>query len=129
MTDQWTAIQRLLGRWEGTASGRPGTGSQVRRYESILRGKFILGTNKTRWRPTDEDPEGEAHEDLSVIGYDTERQQLVMRLFFVEGFACEYRCVDWSPDGSRFVFRADVVENGPPGLRARETCAGGDVRP
>lgn len=42
-------------------------------------------------------------------------------LLFVEGFACEYRCVGASADGSRLVFQADHVENGPAGKRARET--------
>jgi hypothetical protein len=80
-----------------------------------------MGTNKTRWTATEAEPEGEVHEDLCLIGFDRARQQLVMRSFFVEGFACEYRCVEHAEDGSRFVFQADTVENGPPGLRARET--------
>jgi hypothetical protein len=33
----------------------------------------------------------------------------------------EYRCIDASPDGSRFVFEAAGVETGPPGMRARDT--------
>jgi hypothetical protein len=44
-----------------------------------------------------------------------------MRSFFVEGFACDYRCVELSADRARLVFQADDVENGPDGLRARET--------
>ena len=44
-----------------------------------------------------------------------------MRSFFVEGFACDYRCVEVTDDLSSLVFQADVVENGPNGLRARET--------
>jgi len=30
MVDQWAAAQRLQGKWEGPATGRPGTGQQVR---------------------------------------------------------------------------------------------------
>ena len=119
MTDQWAMVQRLLGRWEGTASGKPGSGSQVRRYEAVLRGAFVMGTNKTRWQPTDADPEGETHEDLSLLGYDRSAGQAVMHAFFVEGFVCEYRCV--AADADRLVFEADRVQNGPAGMRARET--------
>lgn len=119
--DQWAAVLRLLGRWEGTATGNPGSGNQVRRYELVLRGRFVLGTTKSDWLPTEADPEGEAHEDLCLISYDRAAGQAVMRSFFVEGFACEYRCVELSGDLSRIVFEADVVENGPGGLRARET--------
>jgi hypothetical protein len=121
MTDQWAALQRLLGRWEGTASGKPGMGSQVRRYESILRGAFIMGTNKTHWQPTEAEPDGEAHEDLCLLSHDRATGQAVMRSFFVEGFVCEYRCVEASADGTRLVFEAGSVENGPIGMRARET--------
>ena len=119
--DQWAAVQRLLGRWEGTATGKPGSGSQVRQYELVLRGKFLMGTTKSLWLPTDEDPEGEAHEDLCMISYDASAKQAVMRSFFVEGFACDYRCVELSADRKQLVFLADAVENGPNGLRARET--------
>ena len=121
MTDQWTALMRLVGRWEGTASGRPGVGHQVRTYETVLGGVFIKGTNTTRWAPTTQEPAGETHEDLCLIGRDQATGQAVMRSFFVEGFYCEYRCVEASPDGSRLVFEAGRVDNGPAGLRARET--------
>jgi hypothetical protein len=121
MTDQWANLQRLLGRWEGTASGEPGTGSQVRRYEAVLRGTFIMGTDKTRWQPSEGQPDGETHEDICLFSHDRAAGQAVMRSFYVEGFACEYRCVEASADGSRLVFEADHVENGPSGMKARET--------
>jgi hypothetical protein len=121
MVDLWAAAQRLLGRWEGPATGRPGTGRQVRDYTSILGGRFILGTDETRWVPTPEDPAGLLHEDLAVLGWDAAAGQLRMRSFHAEGFVHDYRCVDCAPDGSRLVFEAVQVENGPPGMRARET--------
>jgi hypothetical protein len=77
-----------------------------------------MGTTKSHWLPTEADPQGEAHEDLCLISYDRAAKQAVMRSFFVEGFSCEYRCVELSDDLSRMVFEADVVENGPDGLRA-----------
>jgi len=43
-----------------------------------------------------------------------------MRSFHGEGFVHEYRCVGAAPDGSRMIFEADHVKNGPPGMRARE---------
>jgi hypothetical protein len=120
MNDQWEALQRLLGRWRGTASGRPGTGTQEREYRSILGGAFILGTNKTTWQGAGEPPAA-PHEDKSVLSFDRGAGRPVMRSFYVEGFVHDYRCVDAAPDGSRFVFEAGVVENGPPGMRARDT--------
>jgi hypothetical protein len=123
MSDQWAAMQRLLGRWHGTASGRPGTGTQVREYRSILGGAFILGTNETRWPAAAGQPEGPPHEDMSVISFDRAAGQLMKRSFYSEGFVHDYRCIEATPDGSRFVFEAAGVENGPPGMRARDTLA------
>lgn len=121
MADQWDAVQRLIGEWEGSANGHPGTGSQVRKYQPILRGTFVMGTNRTSWQPTPDNAEGETHEDLAIFSLDRAASQIVMRSFFVEGFACEYRCVDAADDGSRLVFEAATVENGGTGMRARET--------
>jgi hypothetical protein len=125
MVDQWAFAQRLLGTWEGPATGRPGTGRQIREYRSILKGRFILGTNETRWVPTPEEPQGLFHEDLAVLGIDGAAGQLVMRSFHGEGFVHEYRCVEVQPDGSAMILEATQVENGPPGMRARETIVFG----
>ena len=121
MSDPWANAQRLLGRWEGPATGRPGTGHQIREYKLILRGQFILGSDETRWGPSAEQPAGDLHEDLSVLSFDRAAGQLVMRGFYGEGVVHEYRCVETLGDGARLVFEAGQVENGPPGMRARET--------
>ena len=121
MSDQWAAAQQLLGRWQGTASGRPGTGTQVREYRPILGGAFILATNKTTWQSAAGQLQGALHEDMSVLSFDRAAGQLVMRSFYNEGFVHDYRCIDAAPDGNRFVFEAAGVENGPPGMRARDT--------
>jgi hypothetical protein len=93
----------------------------VRQYKTILQGRFILGTDETRWEPVPEQPEGFIHEDLAILSLDRGTGQLVMRSFHGEGFVHEYRCVKAAPDGSRMVFEAARVENGPPGMRGRET--------
>jgi hypothetical protein len=79
MVDQWEAAQRLLGRGEGPATGLPGQGHQVREYKLILRGRFILGTDQTRWEPIEAGSAGEFHEDMSVLSFDRGAGQLVMR--------------------------------------------------
>ncbi len=121
MDDPWAAAGQLVGRWEGPATGRPGVGRQVREYRPILRGRFLLGTNTTVWEPTAEEPDGNNHEDLSVVGLDRSTGQLFIHGFHVEGFVHDYRCIEADPDGSRLVFQADQVAGGPPGMRARET--------
>jgi hypothetical protein len=126
MTDAWSAAQRALGQWEGTASGQPGEGRQTRHYELVLRGAFILGGSVTQWPPEAGQPEREPHEDLCLLSHDATSGQVTMRSYYVEGFVHEYRCAEVAPDGSRLVFEASQVENGPPGMRARETWMFGD---
>jgi hypothetical protein len=120
MADLWLEARRLLGRWEGPATGRPGTGRQVREYKSILRDHFILSSDVTDWEPTADEPAGLHHEGLGVLSFDRSSGGLVLRSYYSEGFIHEYRCRVLA-DGPRFVFEARQVEGGPPGMRARET--------
>jgi hypothetical protein len=120
-SDIWTPLHGLLGTWEGEASGHPGKGRQERRYELILRGRFLMGTNKTVWQPTRENVEGEVHEDLTIFSFDRRANRFHMRAFYVEGFFSDYECREIADGGTTFVFVADAVENGPVGMRARET--------
>ena len=123
MSDQWGAAQQLVGRWEGRASGRPGSGHQVREYTPILAGRFVLGTDETRWEPSPEEPDGNLHEDLSVLYLDRAADQLVMRSFYSEGLVHEYRCVEAAPDGARLVFEAAQGRGRASGhARPRDAC-------
>ena len=124
MDDELGPLGWLLGTWEGTASGEPGRGAQTRRYELALRGRFIMGTNRTAWSATAAHPEGEVHEDLSLIGYDRAAKRFVMHVFYVERFVSEYVCEQTGAE--TWVFTTDRVQNGPSGMRARETLARSD---
>jgi hypothetical protein len=121
MDENLRPLEWLLGIWEGSATGEPGTGAQMRRYELVLRGEFIMGTNRTTWSSTAAHPEGEVHEDISFISYDRAAKRFVMHVFYVERFVAEYVCAQ--TDADTFVFTAERVQNGPAGMRARETIA------
>lgn len=129
MNEDLRPLEWLVGTWEGTASGGPGEGAQTRRYELVLRGEFIMGTNRTEWSKTADHPDGEVHEDVSLISYDRAAKRFVMHVFYVERFVAGYGCEQQGAD--TFVFTADRVQNGPPGMRARETLArhGDELRP
>jgi len=119
----------LLGTWEGAATGEPGEGTQVRRYEAILRGEFLMGTNKTTWSSTPAHPDGEVHEDVSILSYDRSTKRFVLHVFYVERFVAEYVCApQTAPDV--WVFTAERVQNGPSGMRSREifTRRGDELR-
>lgn len=129
MNDDLRPLEWLLGTWEGTATGEPGQGAQTRRYELVLGGQFIMGRNRTAWSKTADHPDGEVHEDLSLISYDRAAKRFVMHVFYVERFVAEYH--GEQQDAGTFVFTADRVQNGPPGMRSRETLArdGDELRP
>ena len=119
VNDDLRPLEWLIGTWEGDATGQPGRGTQVRRYEPVLRGEFLMGTNRTTWSSTAAHPEGETHEDLSIISYDRAAKRLVMHVFYVERFVATYMCEQIEADVWRFT--ADRVQNGPSGMRSRET--------
>jgi hypothetical protein len=120
MDDALEPLAWLIGTWRGTAEGHPGRGTQERRYEGVLRGQFLMGTNRTAWLPSDAHPDGEIHEDLSVIGFDRAAGRFVMHVFYVERFVAEYICAPQTGPAA-WVFTADRVQNGPSGMRSRET--------
>ena len=119
MDEALRPLEWLIGSWRGTARGDPGTGAQTRRYELVLQGRFIMGTNRTAWEKTAAHPDGELHEDISLISWDRAARRFVMHVFYVERFVAEHH--GEQIDTGTWRFTAERVQNGPPGLRSRET--------
>jgi len=117
----WTNLNFLVGSWQGTGSGQPGNSQVERSYQFILNGKFLEERNKSTYPPQSQNPQGEIHEDLGLIGYDKARKTFVYRQFHVEGFVNQYVMDYLSPDGKTIVFTTESIENIPAGWRARET--------
>ena len=96
--DQWARVRFLLGSWEGTQAGRPGTGTVRRQYRLVLRDQFIEAHNTSTYPPQEKNPKGEVHDDIGYISYDRARKRLVLRQFHVEGFVNHYveaRIASW----------------------------------
>jgi hypothetical protein len=117
--DSWAALRYLVGTWEGTAEGQPGTGTVRREYRFVLRDRFIEVRNTSTYPAQQKNPKGEVHEDVGYISYDRSRQRFVLRQFHVEGFVNQY--VAQAPSSARLVFTSEAIENIAPGWRARET--------
>lgn len=117
--DQWARVRFLLGSWEGTQEGRPGTGTNRRQYRLVLRDQFIEVRNTSTYPPQEKNPKGETHDDAGYISYDRGRKRLVLRQFHVEGFVNQY--VEGPESSGRLVFVSEAIENIPAGWRARET--------
>jgi len=119
--DIWAPVRFLVGEWEGTASGEPGTGKVVRRYEVILKERFLSERSQSTFAPTDKAKPGEVHEHLSLFSHDRKRNTLVFRQFHQEGFVVTYVLNRALGSSSRLVFESEQLENVPESWKARET--------
>jgi hypothetical protein len=119
-TDPLQPLAFMVGRWEGTSEGQPGSASVRREYTRILNSRFIRVQNQSVYKPQEKNPKGETHEDYGVISFDKARRRAVLRQFHVEGFVNQYTA-DLSSQDAKFEFTSEAIENIAPGWRARET--------
>jgi hypothetical protein len=118
--DPLAPLARLVGRWTGTAEGQPGAGTVERHYERVLGARFIQIRNRSSYPPQPKNPNGETHEDIGYLSFDSARKRIVFRQFHAEGFVNQY-VLDPAGDPDRLVFVSEAIENIPAGFRARET--------
>lgn len=119
-SDPFATVAFLVGRWEGTSEGQPGTGTLRREYERALGGRFIRVRNRSEYPAQAKNAKGEIHEDEGYLSFDRARKRLVLRQFHVEGFVNQYVQDEGAAPG-RVVFTTEAIENIPAGWRARET--------
>ena len=119
VADPLQPLAFLIGRWEGTSEGQPGTARVQREYVRILNSRFIRAQNESVYTPQEKNPKGEVHEDLGVFSFDSTRKRLVFRQFHKEGFVNQY--VHDPAQTDKIVFTTEAIENIPPGWRARES--------
>lgn len=118
--DSLARLDFLLGRWEGTQEGQPGSGTVTREYTRELNGRFIRVQNRSVYPAQPKNPKGEIHEDVGFFSLDRSRKLIVFRQFHVEGFVTQY-VWDTASTASRVVMMSEAIENIPKGYRARET--------
>jgi hypothetical protein len=113
-------VQLLVGQWQGTSEGQPGTGTVTREYRLILADRFIEETNRSVYPPQDKNPKGEVHEHRGFFSFDRAKKTVIFRQFQIEGFVNQYALQPTSKPGV-LVFVSESIENIPQGFRARET--------
>jgi len=117
--DPWRPLRAFIGSWAGDETGAPGVGKGERNYKFVIDGNFLHFRNISRFKPQERNPEGETHEDWGFFSHDTNRERIVLRQFFVEGFVIRYVLASEDEEAGRLVFLSEDVENAPPGFRAR----------
>lgn len=119
-TSRLSAVQPLVGKWQGTSEGQPGTGTLTREYRMVLEDRFIEETNRSVYPPQEKNPKGEVHEHRSFFSFDNARKTVVFRQFHGEGFVNQHVLEPTTTPGV-LVFVSEALENIPGGYRARET--------
>ena len=114
-------LKPLIGRWEGTTEGQPGTGTVTREYAFALNSRFIRVVHRSEYPAQPKNPKGEIHQDEGFFSFDRARKRLVFRQFHVESFVVQY-LEDTEPSTpDKIVFASESIENIPAGYRAKET--------
>jgi hypothetical protein len=119
-----TGLERLtplIGRWEGTTQGQPGTGTVTREYTFALNSRFIRVVNRSEYPAQEKNPKGEVHQDEGFFSFDRAQKRLVLRQFHVESFVAQYLEDAEAARPETIVFASESIENIPAGYRAKET--------
>jgi len=118
----WLPLDFFIGSWTGEGKGEPGAGKYERSYQWTLDEKFIEVHNKSVYPPSGKNKnKGEIHRDIGYISYDGINKIFKLRQFHTEGFVNQYRLDSISADKKLIVFISEVIENIPPGFKARES--------
>jgi len=117
--DVWQPLRFLEGSWEGQGDGMSGVSKVVQEYRFILNKKYIQMKTKSVFKPQEKNPNGEVHEDMGMFSYDQFRKKFILRGFYVEGFVNQYVLDSISSDEKTFIFVTELIENAPPGTKAK----------
>jgi len=115
-------FENLIGRWEGTGTGFGNSTSVVTaEYIWILNKQFLEVKHHAEFEPTDQNAEGEVHDDLGIISFNKERNVVVFRQYHNEGYFNEYVLNDSLSSPTQLIFESERIENFVPGGRAQFT--------
>ncbi len=116
--DHFAALHVFEGRWQGSSSGKPGTGTTTREYRFVLSRHFLWQHDNSVYQTAD--GKTFVHEDEGYFSYDTNRQQILWMQFHSEGLVNEYALASVSDDQKSIIFVTTEIENLPPGFRAKK---------
>ena len=104
----------LIGAWTGDGESFGQTAAVEHRFEYILQNKFIQSRTRSVSRNSDGEST-EIHEDMGVFSYDSDRDVVVLREFYTEGYVNTYLMEETE---TGFVFTTERTESAG-GLMAR----------
>ena len=111
----WGPLAHLPGSWEGKETGSVGEGIGERSCELVIGSHFLFCKNTSTFPPQENNPEGDVHEDWTMINYDSTRGRMVARKFNIETYVNEFEADPARSGGNKVVFVSERSDNAPEG--------------
>jgi len=117
---KWDPIKILIGKWEGTGTGKFGNSKVVREYEYLMGGTYLIGKNKSTYEVQEKNPEGEIHDNWDIISYDKVKAKYVIRQFHAEDITNTFSLDTIKASQGILEFESESIENFKDGWKAKE---------
>ena len=110
-SERWAAFEFFAGAWVGEESATFGEGRGERTYELVLQDAYLLGRNRSVFPPHEGLPEGDTHDDWTVLSFDRDRDTYVLRQFNSEGYVNTFVLDAASSPAEHLIFVLEESEN------------------
>jgi hypothetical protein len=118
--EKWKDLKFLIGKWEGTGSGKFGVSKVEREYSYFMGGTYLLGKNKSTYEKQEKNPGGEIHVNWDIYSYDKYRKKYVIRQFHEEDITNTFSADSSDVTDGEYEFVYESIENFMPGWKAKE---------
>ena len=117
---KWEPFKFLIGKWEGSGTGKFGDSKIEREYEYLMGGTYIIGKNKSTYEKQEKNPEGEIHDHWDIISYDKVMAKYVFRQFHAEDITNTFSLDSLNAAQGILEFESESIENFIDGWKAKE---------
>ncbi|HYQ58732.1 MAG TPA: hypothetical protein VEP89_15435 [Draconibacterium sp.] len=115
-------FESVIGHWEGTGEGFGNAKSKITAdYSWLMNKQYIEVKHHSEFEPTEQNTEGEVHDDKGIISFESARKVVLFRQYHNEGYFTEYALNDSISTPEQLIFETERIENFVPGGRARFT--------
>jgi len=115
-TDKWSGFRPLEGRWTGEGEGFGSVSDVTHEWGLALEGHFLQLQTVSTVRAAAGD--GEVHEDVGFLSFDTDRSSYVFRQFLSEGYVNTFDVSILEGENLKILFAARESESAG-GMRAQ----------
>lgn len=119
-TKKWEPLKFLIGKWEGSGTGKFGDSKIEREYEYLMGGTYIIGKNRSTYEEQEKNPEGEIHDHWDIISYNKVKAKYVFRQFHAEDIINTFILDSLNAAQGILEFESVWIENFIEGWKAKE---------